>query len=196
MKPCPGRGGAALLGLALLAVGPAAGPAPVVVVSPPANAVLPSGRCTVICKGAPGDLAVDGRSQPWGPFAEPLRVARLRLDPGRHELRVGGRTVAVWVEGEHAPAGWTGRLHPIGAGADACGRCHETATRDGLTAAGPVKSFAACLACHREAQVQAGHAHPLDPLRHCGSCHAPHGSAYKGLLKAPAKTLCAACHDS
>ena len=28
-----------------------------------------------------------------------------------------------------------------------------------------------------------------------GGCHAPHGPAYTGLLKAPAKKLCASCHD-
>jgi predicted CXXCH cytochrome family protein len=188
--------GVVLLCLPLLAGAPAAGPPPVQVVSPPPNAVLPSGRGYVICKGGPADLAVDGRPHPWAAYAEPLHVARLRLDPGRHDLRIGDRTVSVWVEGDRAPEGWTGRQHPLGVGADACARCHETAARHGLTAVGPVKSFSACLECHRAAQVEARHSHPLEPLKHCGSCHSPHGSSYKGLLKAPAKTLCAACHDS
>jgi predicted CXXCH cytochrome family protein len=195
MKTRLHRLGAVLLCLPLLAVAPAAGPPPTQLVSPPANTVLPSGRCYVICKG-PADLTVDGRAQPWAAFAEPLHVARLRLDPGRHELRVGDRTVAVWVEGDEAPAGWTGRQHPVGAGADACARCHETAAHDGLTAVGPFKSSGVCLECHRPAQFEAGHSHPLEPLKHCESCHSPHGSSNKGLLKAPAKTLCASCHDS
>jgi predicted CXXCH cytochrome family protein len=186
---------ALLLCLPLLAVAPAAGPTPVRVISPPPNTVLPSDRCYIICKG-PADLAVDGRPEPWAPFAEPLHVARLRLEPGRHELRIGDRTVAVWVEGGRAPDGWTARQHPLGAGADACGRCHETAVREGRTAVGPVKSSDVCLECHRAAQFEAKHSHPLEPLRHCGSCHAPHGTSFKGLLRAPAKTLCAACHDS
>jgi predicted CXXCH cytochrome family protein len=196
MNPACRHLGAALLGLPLLTVAPAAGPPSVRVVSPPPNAVLPSGRCTVICQGGPAELTVDGRPQPWGAFAEPLHVARLRLAPGRHELRVGGRTLAVWVEGDPAPAGWTGRLHPLGAGADACGVCHETGTRGGLTGVGAVKPFSACLTCHSPAQFEAKHAHPLEPLRDCGSCHASHGAALKGLIKAPAKKLCAACHDS
>ena len=107
-----------------------------------------------------------------------------------------GAAVAVWVEGGRAPDGWTARQHPLGAGADACGRCHETAVREGRTAVGPVKSSDVCLECHRAAQFEAKHSHPLEPLRHCGSCHAPHGTSFKGLLRAPAKTLCAACHDS
>jgi predicted CXXCH cytochrome family protein len=197
MKTRLGRLGAALLCLPLFAVAPAAGPPPVQVVSPPANAVLPSGRCYVISKGGPADLAVDGRPEPWAAFAEPLHVARLRLDPGRHELRVGDRTVAVWVDGEQdPPTGWTGRQHPVVAGVAGCARCHETTDRGGLTAVGAVKSFDVCLECHRAAQVEARHAHPLEPLKHCGSCHSPHGSSVKGLLKAPAKTLCASCHDS
>jgi len=195
MKPRLRRLGAVLLSLPLLAVAPAAGPPAVQVVSPPPNTVLRSRRCDVICQG-PAELTVDGRPRPWAAFAAPLHVARLRLGPGRHELRVGDRAVAVWVEGDRAPDDWAGRQHPIGAGADACGRCHETGTRGGLTAVGPLKSPGVCLECHRAAQVEAAHAHPLEPLRHCVSCHSPHGSSYKGLLKAPAKKLCASCHDS
>jgi predicted CXXCH cytochrome family protein len=88
------------------------------------------------------------------------------------------------------------RLHPIGARADACGACHPTSRQDERTVVAAVTSFAACLDCHPPAQFEARHSHPLDPLKHCGTCHAPHGSAHKGLLKAPVKQLCAACHDS
>jgi predicted CXXCH cytochrome family protein len=196
MRACPCRLAAILAGLGLFALAPAAGPPPVRVISPPTGAVLPSGRCCVICTGGPADLAVDGRPQPWGAFAEPVRAAQLRLDPGRHELRIGERTVSVWVGGDPPPERWNvARVHPLGAGADACAGCHETTRRDGLTAVGPVKSFSACLGCHRPAEFEAKHAHPLKPLEHCGSCHTPHGSTYKGLLKEPAKKLCAACHD-
>jgi predicted CXXCH cytochrome family protein len=187
----------AVVGLTLLTLAPAAGPDPALVISPPGNAVLPAGPFYVICKGGPADLAVDGRRQAWGAFTGPVRAARLRLGPGHHEVRVGQRTVALWVEGRPAPRDWAPvRLHPLGAGADACAACHQASRRDGRTAVGPVKSFAACLECHKPAQFELKHAHPLEPLKHCGSCHAPHGAPHKGLLKAPAKQLCAACHDS
>jgi predicted CXXCH cytochrome family protein len=184
-----------LLAPALVTVAPAAGPASVRVVSPPANAALRAGPFWVICKGPAGSLSVDGRPRPWGAFAEPVRAVRLDLWPGRHEVRVGGQSVAVWV-GEGAPPEWAGRPHPIGEGAAGCGGCHETAARDGLTAVGAVRPFSSCLECHPPSAFEAKHAHPLAPLKDCGTCHAPHGTASKGLLKAPAKKLCASCHDS
>jgi predicted CXXCH cytochrome family protein len=191
------RLGAVLLAPALVTISPAAGPAPVRVVSPPANAALRPGRFWVICKGPAGTLSVGGRPRPWGPFAEPVRAACLDLGPGRHEVRVGDQSVAVWVGGEGAPPGWAaGRPHPISEGAAGCAGCHETAARDGLTTVGAVRPFSSCLECHPPSAFEAKHAHPLAPLKDCGACHAPHGTAYKGLLKAPAKKLCASCHDS
>jgi predicted CXXCH cytochrome family protein len=178
---------------------PAAAPAPVPLVSPRERAFLCSGELYVICKGDTGDLAVDGAARPWGAFAEPLHVARLRLAPGAHELRVGGRKVAVCIaeEGQKAPAGWEAyRLHPIEAGADACARCHETGRREGRTEVKAAKPSTACLECHNGAEFEAKHSHPLDPLKHCASCHAPHGSPNQGLLKGPVKKLCAECHES
>jgi predicted CXXCH cytochrome family protein len=114
-------------------------------------------------------------------------------------VRVGDRTVTARVaaDGEAAPAGWDAyRLHPIEAGADACARCHETTRHDGRMTLTALRSFAACLECHKPAEFEAKHSHPLEPLKHCGSCHAPHGSPRKGLLKAPVKKLCAECHES
>jgi predicted CXXCH cytochrome family protein len=116
-----------------------------------------------------------------------------------HEIRIGDRKVAVCVANERdlPPASWTVyRLHSIGAGTDACGRCHETAQRDGRTEVKEPKGFQACLGCHKPAEFEVKHTHPLDPLKHCASCHAPHGSSHKGLLKAPIKKLCAECHES
>ena len=189
------RVGPVLLGLTLVTLAPAADPGPVEVISPPAGAVLPPAPFHVIARGGPADLLVDGKPQPWGPFAGPVRAARLRLDPGRHEIRVGPRTVAVSVRGQESP-GEGVRLHPIAAGADGCGACHRTDRRDGLTVVGSLKSDGVCLDCHRPAQFELKHAHPLEPLRHCGTCHAPHGAPHRGLLRAPVKKLCAACHDS
>jgi len=188
--------GIILVAPVLVALARAAAPAPVEVISPPGNTVLPAGPIHVICKGEPGELVVDGRPRSWGPFVAPLRVAVLRLGPGPHEIQIGPRTLAVQVGEGLPPQGWgEGRLHPITAGADGCSRCHETGQHDGLTAVGPV-NFTTCLECHRPTEFEAKHAHPLEPLKHCASCHAPHGSSLKGLLKAPAKKLCAACHDT
>jgi predicted CXXCH cytochrome family protein len=104
--------------------------------------------------------------------------------------------VAVIAPPNPAPHGRTQtRYHPLVARTAGCGQCHDTSRRNGLEAVGPV-NFAACLSCHRAAQFETTHAHPLDPLKHCSTCHAPHGSSLKGLLKAPAKKLCASCHDS
>jgi len=175
-----------------------ADPPAVAILAPPDHAILASGNCYVICKGDAGGLTIDGIPHSWDPFAVPLHAARLRLGPGKHEVGIGDRKQAVWVasEGKEAPAGWEAyRLHPIGAGTDACARCHETARRDGRTEVRAVRAFSSCLECHKPAEFETKHSHPLDPLRHCGSCHAPHGSPFKGLLKAPVKKLCAECHE-
>jgi predicted CXXCH cytochrome family protein len=175
-----------------------ADPSSSAIVAPPDHAILSSGNCYVICKGDAGGLTIDGAPRAREPFAAPLHAARFRLRPGKHEVGIGDRKLAVWVasEGKEAPAGWKAyRLHPIGAGTDACARCHETARRDGRTEVGAVRGLSSCLECHKPAEFETKHSHPLDPLRHCGSCHAPHGSPYKGLLKAPVKKLCAECHD-
>jgi len=189
--------GAVLLGLTLLTLVSGADPGFVEIVSPPGNAVLPAAPFYVISKGEPVDLVVDGRPQAWEPFAGPARAVRLCLKPGHHEIRVGKYKLAVLVKDRQAAErGEFVRLHPIQAGADGCSACHQTSQRHELTVVGSVKPFAACLECHPPAQFEAKHAHPLEPLKHCASCHAPHGSLHQGLLKAPAKKLCAACHDS
>jgi predicted CXXCH cytochrome family protein len=188
--------GSVLLGLTLLPLAPGTGPGSAEVISPPAGAVLPSAPFYVIARGGPAGLTVDGKPQAWGPFTGPVRAARLRLGPGRHEIRVGQQTLAVSVRGAQAPpVGEDVRLHPIGAGADSCGACHQADRRNDRTEVGAAQP-STCLACHRPDQFELKHAHPLEPLKHCDSCHAPHGSAHRGLLKAPVKKLCAACHDS
>jgi predicted CXXCH cytochrome family protein len=61
---------------------------------------------------------------------------------------------------------------------------------------GELRDNDACLACHATADLEAGHSHPLEPIKHCERCHALHGSARKGLLKAPAKQLWDEYHKS
>jgi predicted CXXCH cytochrome family protein len=188
--------GAILLGLPLLTVALAAGQRSAEVICPPAGAVLAAAPFYVIVRGGSADLTVDGKARTWAPASGLVRAARLRLEPGRHEIRVGTRALTVTVLGAHeAPTGELLRLHPIGAGKESCGTCHQTARRNDAIELGAAQP-SACLACHRPAEFELKHAHPLEPLKHCASCHAPHGSAHRGLLKAPVKKLCAACHDS
>lgn len=197
MRPMLRRLTAMVLMITLYAVARGATPVdPVKVVSPPANAVLAAGPVDVVCTGAAAELSIDGKARTWGAFAGPKRAARVRLTPGRHEIRVGDQALAVWVEGQPPPPEFRpARVHPIAAGTTGCAACHETTTAAGLTRVGAAKAGQGCLECHPPDQFEHKHSHPLDPLRNCTSCHAPHGAAHKGLLKAPAKKLCAECHD-
>lgn len=170
------------------------------VIFPPPNGVLLVGTFYVIVKGGEGDLLVDGQRQPWEAFAPPLRVARVGLYPGLHEIRVGRQvipfSVALNEEEFEGPRNWPYyRLHTISAH-ERCGACHITRSVDGLTAIEGLKGASACFACHRKGDFEARHSHPFRPLEHCQNCHALHGSPRKSLLKAAPKTLCAECHDT
>lgn len=186
-------------GWGLVAAGPPAETgkaASLQVIAPPNKAVLPSGEFFVICKGGRPDLVVDGASQPWGSFADPLEAARLRLEPGPHEIRIGTQKISVRVGGKDVPEGWQGyHLHPI-AGGKGCTSCHQTRERAGQLVVEEPKTYTACLECHKLVEFEAKHSHPLNPLKHCGLCHHLHGSPRQGLLKGPVKKLCAECHDS
>ncbi len=199
---------AATLGLAGGAIGLAGRGIPqdrpkaddVKIVFPPDRAVLLAGTFNVIVKGGQGSLSVDGQPQPWDAFAPPLRVTRIGVTPGLHEIRIGDRKVAFSVglsEEEHdGPKDWPiYRFHGIPAFVR-CSVCHETSQKDGLASVAGLKGAKACFACHKVAEFEARHSHTLKPLEHCQNCHALHGSARKSLLKAPVKKLCAACHDS
>lgn len=170
------------------------------VVFPPDQAVLLSGSFDVISKGDPASLEIDGKPWEWEPFAPPLRVAHVRLWPGVHELRIGDRcreiVVALNEEEHDGPPDWPiQQFHEINRGEGRCGDCHETSKQGGQVAVGPLKSCEACFACHEPVDFQAVHAHPLEPIRNCEACHALHASTREGLLKAPMKQLCSACHE-
>ena len=171
------------------------------VLFPPDQAVLLSGSFDVIWKGEGGALEVDGRPREWEPFQPPLHVAHLRLSPGMHELRIGDRrrqlVVALNEEEHDGPDDWPQlRQHQMNTNENRCGDCHETSKQLDRTAVGELRSPHACLECHEPVDFEITHSHPLKPIEHCETCHALHGSPHKGLLKAPAKKLCADCHDS
>ena len=137
------------------------------------------------------------RAAPWGAFAEPLKVAHVRLDPGQHEIRIGDRKLTVRIGGKGESEGWeTYSMHPTAARGIGCGNCHQTSERGGQTVIEAPKPFSNCMECHKATAFEAAHSHPLDPLKSCGSCHHLHGAPGKSLLKAPVKKLCADCHES
>jgi len=93
-----------------------------------------------------------------------------------------------------------GRGSQHAAAAADCTNCHTVTidrgdTRIGLKKKGP----GLCVDCHKAlAKAAAGTlpaAHP--PVSDdCGTCHKPHSSEEKKLLRAPIGTLCADCHDA
>ena len=171
------------------------------VLFPPDHAVLLSGSFDVICKADQDVLEVDGKPRAWESFEPPVRVAHLRLPPGVHELRIGDRqrelVVALNEEEHDGPQNWAiYHRHPMNANEERCGDCHQTSEQDERITVGELKSYKACFKCHDSIEFDVTHAHPLEPLEPCQMCHALHGSTHKALLKAPAKKLCADCHDS
>lgn len=171
------------------------------VLFPPDRAVLLSGSFDVICRTDEPALEVDGKPREWEPFEPPVRVARIGLSPGMHELRVGDRrweiVVALNEEEHDGPPDWPIlRSHEMNRDPGRCGECHQTAKQDDRIVVGELKPHGACFECHKSVEFEAIHSHPLEPIEHCGMCHALHGSPRKALLKAPVKQLCAECHDS
>jgi predicted CXXCH cytochrome family protein len=171
------------------------------VIFPPTRSVLLSGSIHVIARAVEGELKVDGQPQPWEAFASPLRVAKLGLASGMHDVQIGKRklrfVVGASAEEHEGPKDWqVWHFHPIKTDAKRCEACHETSQSDGKTAVGAVKPSKCCYDCHRPVDVEAKHAHPMKSLEDCQSCHALHGSNRKSSLKAPVKQLCSECHES
>jgi predicted CXXCH cytochrome family protein len=156
---------------------------------PPDRAILMVGTFHVIVKGGQGDLYVDGQAQPWEPFEPPLRVAKVGLCPGTHEIRVGNQSIRFVValsEEEHdGPKDWPLHyLHSINA-QRRCSGCHATHETNGRLAVGALKPSDACFACHRRDRFQDTHVHLTGPLDHCRDCHALHDAMRRPLMKTP-----------
>ncbi|MHC4400166.1 MAG: cytochrome c3 family protein [Planctomycetota bacterium] len=171
------------------------------VIFPPDRAVLLSGGFDVICKINDAKLTIDGEPVEWEAFEPPVHVARVRLTPGVHELEVGGRkrqiVVALNEEEHDGPEDWSiHRSHPIETGEDRCADCHQTEKKDGRIVVGEIEGYEACFECHTSVDFDVTHSHPLEPIENCESCHSLHASDREMLLKAPAKELCADCHDA
>ena len=178
-----------------------AAPADVKLIFPQDRTVTFYGNFDLICQAPSGKLKVDGRPQAWQRFQAPLRVAHLGLEPGAHQLEIDGRRVDLFVSlgpDEHDwPRGWTVLYgHQMEPGPKRCGYCHKTSDQAGQTVVGPWRGAEACQECHRPAELEAKHAHPMEQLRDCPTCHGVHGSRDTDLLRQPVKKLCTACHDA
>ena len=176
--------------------------AEVKVVFPPERAVLLSGNFDVVCEADEAELLVDGKPQAWEPFEPPLRVSRVGLIPGMHEIQIGKRRIEICValnEEEHdGPRDWQIReFHQgDGKGKNRCAACHVTTAKSQHTVVGELKPDTACLKCHESVDLAVTHAELPEPLELCGKCHVLHGSNRPALLRAPAKKLSAERHDS
>jgi len=207
-----------LLARVSVVVGEAEGKPVLRMLSPADRCVLESGKVELLCvapdtqvaagaQAIPGaqpagvPLRVDGKPGKWEPYARPVLFAKLELTPGRHELRIGDRQLRLFVadaEGEHKPPdGWpVHRSHSTGTGKwKDCTLCHELEKREGRASIKDLKDPLPCLGCHSADEFASTHFHVLKPIENCQLCHALHGSTRKALLKAPAKELCADCHD-
>jgi predicted CXXCH cytochrome family protein len=171
------------------------------VISPPDHAVLLSGNIDVICKTDKPDFEIDSQKHEWEFFGNPVRVARIRLFPGMHELKVGDKKIEVVValnEDEHdGPADWKiQRSHKMDNDPARCQGCHRVEKKDDQVSVGKLKSHDACLKCHETDELKVQHPDIAQPLEKCKTCHALHGSPYKALLKAPKQELLAKCDSS
>ena len=171
------------------------------VIAPADKAILESGKIDIICSADSVDLQIDGTAHAWEPFELPLHVARTKLKPGLHQIRIGARRLEIIVAKDtkrrDGPKGWKiVHRHAIDDGPSGCQDCHETKQRNGRTQVGEFKGHEACLVCHTAVDFEVDHSHILEPLEACQMCHSLHGSPHKSLLKAPTRRLCSECHDA
>ena len=166
---------------------------PTRILFPPDHAVILSGHFDVIVRGPQAELAIDGQRQAWEPFAPPVYVLRVSLEPGQHKIEVAGQTrrfmVAAYVGDPAAPRDWpTVRRHPINSEEERCADCHQLSHRDGQLVVGELKGQQACFECHHQAGFEAAHARLSGPLESCSTCHTLHASGRKSFLKAGSST--------
>jgi predicted CXXCH cytochrome family protein len=171
------------------------------IISPPDHAVLLSGNIDVICKTDKPNFEIDSQKHEWEFCGDPIRVARVRLFPGMHELKIGDKKIEIVValnEDEHdGPADWKiQRSHKMDNDPSRCQACHEVDKKGGHLSVGKLKSHEACAKCHEAPNLKKDHPGITRPLENCQTCHALHGSPHKSLLKAPKLELLAECGDS
>jgi predicted CXXCH cytochrome family protein len=183
---------------ALVTAETADGPA---ILAPPDGSAASAGAIDVVVNGlAKGErppLLVDGTAGSWTRPAGSGLLARIDLKPGEHEIQVGEARSRLRVVGANAVQGNDAllRAHPRDFDdADACLGCHAAGKGDGEPIGGP-DTPGACMVCHPAEALEAVHFHPLKPIGSCELCHALHGTTLPKLLRAPAKTLCAKCHE-
>lgn len=80
--------------------------------------------------------------------------------------------------------------HPVLEGRMGCASCHDV---HGKSAGGKKGPEATCLECHAEAAGPWVFPHRATEDG-CSSCHVPHGSVNRGLLKTSGNGMCLTCH--
>jgi predicted CXXCH cytochrome family protein len=171
------------------------------VLFPPHKSVLASGQIDLIAKSPSDSVTVDGKAPRLQKFKAPLRVARLRLSTGFHEIGLGDEKIKFFVtvtpDDHDGPKDWpVTRRHQLEIKGDRCVGCHETSKNSEDEVVGEVKSYKACLECHEPVEFELIHSHPLGPLENCQMCHAMHAATLDNLLKRPVKEACDKCHES
>ena len=179
------------------------------ILSPLNECILDSGRFDIVAsvggftaeEAAALAVTVDGRRAERVPTRPPTVLARVELEPGEHTITVGTQVARVFVKGDddlpESVREWpVAFAHPGGAdGRQDCAACHVTSEEDGALAIRDLVLPDACLTCHPPADFELAHSHPLTPIAGCRRCHATHGAVAAKLLRAPAKRLCAECHE-
>ncbi len=166
--------------------------APLAIVAPSADAVLPPGTALVIgsARGngiARVDVDVNGKGKKSVPVSGGAFSVPVPLSAGRNVIRVvagkASASVAV-VVGEKG--GY--RYHPE---VEKCAGCHDRPER-GYAVAAPQEKL--CYRCHDRQDAKKIVHGPLGG-GDCTACHDPHGSGNAALAKARHETLCVSCHD-
>ncbi len=164
------------------------GPKKARIISPPDEAVLLSGNLDIIAESPHGRIELDGKPCQCEPFASPLCVAHVWLDPGMHELRVGDQRsqfVVALNEMEHdGPRDWKiYRFHDLEPDDRRCGACHVVQLEGDVTRVTGLPTDDICMKCHEASEMRAIESHQVQPRQACRTCHAIHGAPIKMLLK-------------
>lgn len=72
-----------------------------------------------------------------------------------------------------------------------CKKCHDAST----IGSSSILQQARCFKCHDNEFVSKKYVHGPVAIESCTSCHVPHSSKYKSLLKLSGRDMCIQCHD-
>ncbi len=167
----------------------------VTILAPQEGAVLRKGNVLVIGKitgrgGGNVEIYVNGKGRQLVEFEDAGFYAKVPLVAGKNEIRVhmDQFSAAVHVTAEEAPRLGAYAYHE---GVEKCEECHG---KRGKGFAVPSPRDALCYRCH-DRQDKGKLAHGPMGNGDCTSCHDPHGSVHKAMVRWKDEKLCIACHD-